>query len=647
MPEKVVFHLPRVGLHQSFTDRPHLKIFKKIQHLIQSRGGEIEIRARIGGQRDPSLRNWEDLIEPHNLHIIENGQVRQSNAINTTVSYIQPFFHFDQKGTLAHSSAAEAVFDNVSVDPEAAERFVKTLRNTLVVPRCSRYSPQKQYTDIPEGCIAVFLQGSFPHTYGTAFCDNETLLRTVLANANGRPVVVKAHPVKDSLKDAKLIYALMQEGLSVEATDANIHDILAKCAVTVSYNSAVSVEGFLHGKPAILFGKSDFHHVCETVTDPTQFPQKLDAALNSTHDYVRYLYWYFSEFCLSTKDPCFDQKILRQFENMGFDDKRLGLNSIQTPKWIDGLIDDSAAANAALAVLKTLPEVQSVKVRRVLKVSEASHVFLCSLNGQKVVVKRFFGEDPAHTVRSLKAELDYLEGIFGEGNCQANRCLMAWPDHGLVVLSHAPGVRLEEKIAGETDAARAKLMRQSGRWLAAYTGARQRQSTFAPKFWIQRAEQVDLGHITKPEDLELTDRLLAALRKLARRAKGKPVQHAATHGEFVGANLHYSKGVICGVDIQGECWTALAREVARFLVWQQLHDPLNTEDTRYGINRRDWRAFLTCGVVEEHEKWTTLPFFVAEQFFNRFVQDYHRSIVRDQGRIAIRNFLAEVELTGG
>jgi len=99
--------------------------------------------------------------------------------------------------------------------------------------------------------------------------------------------------------------------------------------------------------------------------------------------------------------------------------------------------------------------------------------------------------------------------------------------------------------------------------------------------------------------------------------------------------------VIYGVDIQGECWMAVAREAARFLVWQQLHDGLNTPETSFGINSPDWKAFLSGNLLQDTEKRTTLPFFIGEQLFNRFVEDYDTPTVQSQGRIAIAAYLAQ------
>ncbi|MEL6782786.1 MAG: hypothetical protein AAFO51_10435, partial [Pseudomonadota bacterium] len=248
--------------------------------------------------------------------------------------------------------------------------------------------------------------------------------------------------------------------------------------------------------------------------------------------------------------------------------------------------------------------------------------------------------DPAHTVRSLKGELDRLETIFGTGDCQANRCLAAWPEDGVAVLSFAPGTRLDLKIAKAKGQARVKLLAHSGRWLATYTTARRRDATFGPGYWIKRSSARDHSAINA-EDQALLDQLITALHHQNDRVKGCPVLQAASHGDYVGMNAHYHRGVICGVDIQGEYWGALAREAARFLVWQQIHDADRPTNRTHGLLADDVRAFLSSGVLPAPEHETTVPFFVGEQLYGRFVEDYRRTDIRENARAAITAYLAQ------
>jgi hypothetical protein len=93
------------------------------------------------------------------------------------------------------------------------------------------------------------------------------------------------------------------------------------------------------------------------------------------------------------------------------------------------------------------------------------------------------------------------------------------------------------------------------------------------------------------------------------------------------------------VDIQGECWLAIAKEAARFLVWLQIHDPNIPTDRRHGISAEYVDYFLESDVLSGQEQITTLPFFIGEQLFIRFVENYDRKKIRENARTAIIAFL--------
>ncbi|MFT7592926.1 MAG: hypothetical protein ACI8R4_000237 [Paracoccaceae bacterium] len=324
MAAKVIFHLPSQAV-ENYETKGYLAIFPAIKHLIEARGGTTMAVQRGKTLRNPFITDWSDLIDPENLHIVENGCVRAPNVFNTTLAYVPPYWHLDQQGVLYNSSAAARAYDPKTVRYWPANRFLDDMRTRLVDTRKSRYKQLKQVTEIPQGAIAVFLQGDLPSRQGSAHCSTEDMLRAVVAGAGGRPVVVKAHPNTKQIKDAKMVLGLMLEGLVLIPSDANVHDILAKCAVTVSFNSAVSVEGFMHQKPAILFGKSDFHHICETVTTPGDFAAALDRALQKKGGYAKYLYWYFTTNCIAADAPDFADQVLAKFATAGFGAARLGL----------------------------------------------------------------------------------------------------------------------------------------------------------------------------------------------------------------------------------------------------------------------------------------------------------------------------------
>lgn len=299
------------------------------------------------------------------------------------------------------------------------------------------------------------------------------------------------------------------------------------------------------------------------------------------------------------------------------------------------------AAKALISDFVGYPGVQSLELGEEIKSSAQATVYRAILNGTQVIIKRFHDQDAAHTVVCAKAELDHLERVFGDSDCQANRCVMALPEKGILVLSLVPGRRLGEEIDRLSGKAREKVLEQSGRWILRYAEGRTKRSRFWPGRWIRRLEKKSIDHVSNPDDLALLSQLLRTLRRMVPLIRGTTALKAAVHGDFVGLNAHYHEGVLYGVDIQGQSSMIVAREVSRFLVWQQIHDDARGGQRKFGINQSDWLSILSSDVLSEHEQATTLPFFVGEQLYLRFVSNYHRSQIRTNSQYVIEAFLAE------
>ncbi|MFD2738030.1 phosphotransferase [Sulfitobacter aestuarii] len=299
------------------------------------------------------------------------------------------------------------------------------------------------------------------------------------------------------------------------------------------------------------------------------------------------------------------------------------------------------AANSLTLNLTRHPEVQTFALDQEIKASDEARVYRATLNGAPVIIKRFHSSNKAEIVLRAKTELDHLERVFKDGDCQANRCVLAAPEEGILVLSYAPGRRLDEVLDNLSGEAREKVLAHCGRWIVQYAEGRSEKSRFWPRRWIGLLEGRSLDHISNPDDLALLDRLFKALRRRVPIVREVTALRAAVHGDFVGMNAHYCEGVLYGFDTQGECWMFVAREVARFLVWQQIHDNTIGAARKFGIYQADWKAMLSSGVLSEEEQSTTLPFFVGEQLYVRFVNDYHRERIRANCQSGIKSFLAE------
>ena len=317
----IVFHLPRRYL-ADYATVGHLRLFGRIDQVLAPLGARIEVR-------DRRLLPFEGRdAAPYadgNLHIIENGRVQGPGVLNATMAYLPPWWHLDPAGVLAESSIGARVYVRSLVPVKPAMALLGDLRDRWVTPRRSRHTQAEAVANLAKGCIAVFMQGTLPHARGLAHCSPAAMLAAVARGAGGRAVLAKPHPLALE-HDLAVIADVRAQGLTVTATNANLHDILAACVVTVSFNSAVAIEGFLHRKPAILFGPSDFHHFAETVTDPAGFPQALTRALDHPKEgYAQFLHWYFARQCLNIGGKRFAEKLLAILAAAGFPPERLGI----------------------------------------------------------------------------------------------------------------------------------------------------------------------------------------------------------------------------------------------------------------------------------------------------------------------------------
>jgi hypothetical protein len=293
--------------------------------MAQRAGIGFDVRARdaditVGTHSAPDGR-----FDDGNLHILDDRSVITDNVLNAGVAYFWDFWHLDPQGTKAFSSIGAKTYSPGEVPFRRAKPFYETLRQRHVDARQSKYTQPEALRRFGPGALSVFFQGTYPVQSGAAHISDLEMLRAVLAGAGDRPVIVKPHPLVSAPGDAAAVTALARHDPRLCVTDANVHDILAASTATISINSTVALEGFLHRVPAILFGRSDFHHFAGQVDHPDQFATVLAQQLARKGGYAQYLTWYFRRNCLPLHAKDLEDRIWRIFEEAGFTQSRFGL----------------------------------------------------------------------------------------------------------------------------------------------------------------------------------------------------------------------------------------------------------------------------------------------------------------------------------
>ncbi|MFN3209654.1 MAG: hypothetical protein ACE369_11780 [Roseovarius sp.] len=296
----------------------HLRLYRELAALCTADGVPLDIRARDRDIRVGTRTLRDDRFDDGNLHIIDDRSLRATGVLNAGVAYFWEFWHLDPAGTKAFSSIGQEIYDPAAVSDQRAENFIRNLRRKYSDKRKSKYRQPSERQALPANAISVFFQGRHPVSSGATAHGDLDILRAVLDAAGDRPVIVKPHPFSSTEADIDAVRSLALTDPRLALTQANVHDILPASLCTVSVNSTVALEGYLHGVPAILCGTCDFHHLACPATDLAQMPAALDAALSQEADYDRYLAWYFVKHCIHIRSGRLHETLWHRFAAAGF-----------------------------------------------------------------------------------------------------------------------------------------------------------------------------------------------------------------------------------------------------------------------------------------------------------------------------------------
>ncbi|TMV67416.1 hypothetical protein FGG78_32065, partial [Thioclava sp. BHET1] len=258
MAGRILIHLPRHMAQELSDGRPHY--YTRLRAELAARGAAAEIVIRAPGNPAPDPQDG-------NFHFLHQAGHRQANVLNTGAAYITPFWYADPAGIYGDSSLVARTFDPAQVDGVAAWGFRQRLHRRLVLPRQSRYTQRAEVTALPEGAIAVFLQGPSDILDRARHMSTAAMIRAVAAARGDRPVIVKPHPKGIEPGTARILRKLEAAG-KLQVSEANLHDILSAAAVMVTISSAVALESMIHHKPVVLCGRSDLHHCAATARRP-------------------------------------------------------------------------------------------------------------------------------------------------------------------------------------------------------------------------------------------------------------------------------------------------------------------------------------------------------------------------------------------
>lgn len=319
-PSRLVLHLPKAVLKG---EEPLKRFYQRLRDEVTARGGQVDL---VPHDRTFLLA---EVMEDDDFHIVDHGALRHPRILNAGVAYLFPFWNLDPHGIRALSSIGAAKFRRSDVDSSAANDFHREMVRCWVRPRRSRGAQPEARMQLPSGCIAVFLQSEADRAVEeTCHLDRVSMVKALLRRDDPRPLVIKPHPRDHTEKTRDWLASLAARDNRIIVTGGNIHDILPEADVTVTINSAVGIESFLHKVPVVLCGRADFHHIATTVEKPRELDTAITHAAGRRWPYARFLYWYFRMNCVDAGSPTLIDDVLTRIAATGYDTDRFGLSGI-------------------------------------------------------------------------------------------------------------------------------------------------------------------------------------------------------------------------------------------------------------------------------------------------------------------------------
>ncbi|PSL17107.1 hypothetical protein [Shimia abyssi] len=309
---RIVFHLPPHLLQR--VPRAAKGFYGELHHALHEAGGHVEFRER-------AFLRAHVAFEDDAFHFVHQGLVDMPNVLNTGPSYLRDFWYADPKGVFGESSMRSKMFDPSSVRKERAAKYFSWLRERILNKRLSKHRQPDEKVAFDGGHVAVFLQGESLPVLRAGFVSEVEMVAGVIDATPDRPILIKRHPRNEAQESWSDIQAMAADHERVMLVDANVHDILEGAALSCSISSSVSVEGMLHRVPALVFGRTDFHHCAVTVETPLETGRAVASALQTDWPFEAFLFWFFRQNGLDLRSKVWRRTLserMGQFSPSGF-----------------------------------------------------------------------------------------------------------------------------------------------------------------------------------------------------------------------------------------------------------------------------------------------------------------------------------------
>ncbi|MEW9920513.1 hypothetical protein AB2B41_12935 [Marimonas sp. MJW-29] len=200
--------------------------------------------------------------------------------------YHYPFWQIEAVAQRWHWDVARATFD-----PDTASRDA---------PRFYSFWQKRLFGDAPnqagrDGFVYVPLQGRLTEERLFQACSPMEMIEHCLALNPRRQIVATLHPNESyTRRELGQLETLARRHDRLRLDTGNMVSHLKGCDFVVTQNSGAAFSGFFFGKPALLFGQIDFHHIAVRA-DMDALGASFDEIARAAPPFDKYVWWFWQD----------------------------------------------------------------------------------------------------------------------------------------------------------------------------------------------------------------------------------------------------------------------------------------------------------------------------------------------------------------
>jgi hypothetical protein len=222
--------------------------------------------------------------------------------------YHYPFWQIDAVAQRWSWDVSRATFDPALASKDAL-RFYRFWQKWL-------------FGDVPQetsrdGFVYIPLQGHLQRRRLFQSCTPLEMIEHTLAHSN-RKVIATLHPKESySNDDLAALEALAKNHKQLSIATGEMERYLQSCDYVVTQNSGVAFSGFFFGKPVLIFGKIDFHHIA-IAADLEALGDSFARVAAHKPPYEKYIWWFWQDQSINAGRDDAEAKIAVRLRRFGW-----------------------------------------------------------------------------------------------------------------------------------------------------------------------------------------------------------------------------------------------------------------------------------------------------------------------------------------